>query len=63
MDGATDWKLRKTSGIIHQIEENTNLFQNGAYAQYEPPFKLIYNFKDVFHTGKRKEGLNLEKTM
>ena len=47
---------------MHQIEE-INLFQNGAYAQYEPPSKLIYNFQDIIHTGKRKERLNLEKTM
>ena len=57
----TDWKFRKAQGIIHQKEE-INIFQNRAYAQYEPPSKLIYNFQDIIHTGKRKEGLNLEKT-
>ena len=43
--------------------EDIYLFQNGACAQYASPYKLIYNFQDVIHTGKRKEGLNLEKTM
>ena len=47
---------------MHQMEE-INLFQNGTCAQYEPPYKLIYNFQDVIHTGKRKEGFNLENTM
>ena len=61
LDGATDWEFRKAQGIIHQKEE-INIFQNRAYAQYEPPSKLIYNFQDIIHTGKRKEGLNLEKT-
>ena len=42
--------------------EEINLFQNGACAQYEPQYKLIYIFQDVIHIGKRKEGLNLENT-
>ncbi len=51
LDGATDWKLRESPWIIHQMEE-INLFQNGA--QYEPPSKLIYTFQDVIDTRKKK---------
>ena len=66
LDGETDWKLRKAPGITQQMED-IHFFTNDAYAECEPPSKLIYNFEGVIscktEEGQKKEPLNLENTM
>ena len=66
LDGETDWKLRKAPGVTQGMEE-VEILNSGAYAEYEPPSKLIYNFQGIIQ-GKigemnKKEPLNLENTM
>ena len=66
LDGETDWKLRKAPGVTQAMSE-IQLLTCGAYAEYEPPSKLIYNFQGVIQCksgeGEKKEPLNLENTM
>ena len=66
LDGETDWKLRKAPGVTQGMEE-IQLFTSEAYAEYEPPSKLIYNFQGVIRCkteeGDKREPLNLENTM
>ena len=66
LDGETDWKLRKAPGVTQGMNE-AQLFTSDAYAEYEPPSKLIYNFQGVIRCkteeGIKKEPLNLENTM
>ena len=66
LDGETDWKLRKAPGITQQMEE-LQYFTSHAFAECEPPSKLIYNFQGVVNCqtkeGIKKEALNLENTM
>ena len=62
LDGETDWKLRKAPGVTQGMEE-VEILNSGAYAEYEPPSKLIYNFQGIIQ-GKigemnKKEPLNL----
>ena len=66
LDGETDWKLRKAPGVTQGMSE-IQLFTSEAFAEYEPPSKLIYNFQGVIQCkteeGEKKEPLNLENTM
>ena len=66
LDGETDWKLRKAPGVTQSLGE-VELLASGAFAEYEPPSKLIYNFQGVIQckAGEvdKKEPLNLENTM
>ena len=66
LDGETDWKLRKAPGVTQAMNE-IQLFTSEAFAEYEPPSKLIYNFQGVIQCkteeGEKKEPLNLENTM
>ena len=66
LDGETDWKLRKAPGVTQSMEEK-ELFTSGAFAEYEPPSKLIYNFQGIIQCkvggANKKEPLNLENTM
>ena len=66
LDGETDWKLRKAPGITQGMSE-IQFFTCDAFAEYEPPSKLIYNFQGVIQCkteeGEKKEPLNLENTM
>ena len=66
LDGETDWKLRKAPGVTQSMEEK-ELFTSGAFAEYEPPSKLIYNFQGIIQCKvggeNKKEPLNLENTM
>ena len=66
LDGETDWKLRKAPGITQNMEES-KLFSSSLEYEYEPPSKLIYEFKGVVkcktEEGDKKEPLNLENTM
>ena len=66
LDGETDWKLRKAPGVTQAMNE-IQFFTSEAFAEYEPPSKLIYNFQGVIQCkteeGEKKEPLNLENTM
>ena len=66
LDGETDWKLRKAPGVTQAMNE-IQFFTSDAFAEYEPPSKLIYNFQGVIQCktedGEKKEPLNLENTM
>ena len=66
LDGETDWKLRKAPGITQNMDES-KLFSSSLEYEYEPPSKLIYEFKGVVkcktEEGDKKEPLNLENTM
>ena len=66
LDGETDWKLRKAPGVTQAMNE-IQFFTSEAFAEYEPPSKLIYNFQGVIQCkteeGEKKEALNLENTM
>ena len=66
LDGETDWKLRKAPGVTQGMKE-IDLFTSDAFAEYEPPNKLIYNFQGIIRCkteeGNKKEPLNLENTM
>ena len=66
LDGETDWKLRKAPGITQNMEDK-KLFSSNIECEFEPPSKLIYEFKGVIRcliNGKEKtEPLNLENTM
>jgi phospholipid-translocating ATPase len=66
LDGETDWKLRKAPGITQNMEE-LELLTSDAFAEYEPPSKLIYNFQGIIQCKaggeNKKEPLNLENTM
>ena len=66
MDGETDWKLRKAPGITQNLKEG-NLFSSNIECEFEPPSKLIYEFKGVIrcriNDKKKTEPLNLENTM
>ena len=46
LDGETDWKLRKAPGVTQSMEE-VDILNSDAYAEYEPPSKLIYNFQGI----------------
>ena len=46
LDGETDWKLRKAPGITQNMDES-KLFSSSLEYEYEPPSKLIYEFKGV----------------
>ena len=66
LDGETDWKLRKAPGVTQSMEE-VDILNSDAYAEYEPPSKLIYNFQGIIQCKvgetNKKEPLNLENTM
>ena len=66
LDGETDWKLRKAPGVTQNMEE-LELLTSDAFAEYEPPSKLIYNFQGIIQCKaggeNKKEPLNLENTM
>ena len=67
LDGETDWKLRKAPGITQNMKDEIQFFTSDAFAEYEPPSKLIYNFQGIIQCkteeGEKKEPLNLENTM
>ena len=54
LDGETDWKLRKAPGVTQAMSE-IQLLTCGAYAEYEPPSKLIYNFQGVIQCKSEKK--------
>ena len=66
LDGETDWKLRKAPGLTQNMDES-KLFSSNIECEFEPPSKLIYEFKGVIkcrtEEGNKKEPLNLENTM
>ena len=66
LDGETDWKLRKAPGITQNLKEG-NLFSSNIECEFEPPSKLIYEFKGVIrcriNDEEKTEPLNLENTM
>ena len=46
LDGETDWKLRKAPGLTQNMDES-KLFLSNIKCEFEPPSKLIYEFKGV----------------
>lgn len=63
LDGETDWKLRKPIALTQAIPDIKQLLYTDSYIIADPPNKQIYNFKGVYSSGTKREGLSLEQTM
>ena len=47
LDGETDWKLRKTPNLTQNLNSLDELIKCDGYIHFDPPGKMIYEFKGV----------------
>jgi len=53
LDGETDWKLRKAPGLTQTLDLEA-LFDLKGYLEFDPPSKMIYEFKGVLNVYDEK---------
>jgi len=56
LDGETDWKLRKAPSLLQSLDSLEALFNLTGHFEYDPPSKMIYEFKGVLKIYKNEYG-------